>query len=115
MAITSTITRDNLRAYLDRNWVAAKTAKTRFISNQIAKYGASQAMRYMDTLRFKRNTRPDESQQAETQSTAQDRSQDFKPQDRSHPLSDLLRCIANAFEQVSATWFVFGAQAKLEK
>jgi hypothetical protein len=80
--------------------------------------------------------RPAESQQAKIQNIAQDRSQDFEalypaPQrslvrsilgssrksarSTASPLSDLLRCIANAFEQVGATWFVFGAQAKLEK
>lgn len=45
------VTRENLRAYLQRDWASARAAKTAYVRDRIVTGGASQAARYMDTLR----------------------------------------------------------------
>lgn len=45
------VTRENLRAYLQRDWASARAAKTAYVRNCIATGGVGQALRYMDTLR----------------------------------------------------------------
>ena len=45
------VTRENLRAYLQRDWASARAAKTAYVRNRIATGGVGQALQYMDTLR----------------------------------------------------------------
>ncbi|MBP9084851.1 MAG: hypothetical protein KBG15_01990 [Kofleriaceae bacterium] len=47
----SKVTRENLRAYLQRDWASARAAKTAYVNNRIATGGPRQALQYMDALR----------------------------------------------------------------
>lgn len=51
LSCVAKVTRENLRAYLQRDWASARAAKTAYVKNRIATGGPRQALKYMDALR----------------------------------------------------------------